>query len=79
MKKIVLGVSAAALALSLGACGSKTTANDSAVNADFGNEIALNDALPVDENASTLDNAEAAALPSNAVDGNDTGVAANAF
>ena len=68
MKKIVAGVSAVALALSVAACGSKTeTANDTAINADFGNDVALNDTLPADENLS-----DPAALPLNAVDANVT-------
>ena len=71
MKKIVAGMSAAALALSLAACGSKTdTANDSAINAELGNDAALNDLLPADENGAAIDNGDAGALPLNAVDGN---------
>ena len=66
MKKIVAGVSAVALALSLAACGSKTdTANDTALNAEIGNDVALNETLPADENLS-----DAGALPLNATDGN---------
>ncbi|MDR6788705.1 ABC-type oligopeptide transport system substrate-binding subunit [Sphingomonas sp. BE138] len=71
MKKIVAGVSAVALALSVAACGSKTeTANETALNADFGNDVALNDTLPADENAT-----DAGALPLNAVDANTTDAA----
>ena len=76
MKKMVSGLSAVALAFAVAACGSKTeTANDTAINADFGNDTALNDTLPADENLSTIGNDDAAALPLNAADGNDTGAA----
>ncbi|MEH3123392.1 MAG: hypothetical protein PGN16_15680 [Sphingomonas phyllosphaerae] len=71
MKKIVAGMSAVALALSLAACGSKTdTANDTALNAEVGNDVALNETLPADENLS-----DAGALPLNATDGNVAGAA----
>ncbi len=71
MKKIVAGMSAVALALSLAACGSKTdTANDTALNAEIGNDVALNETLPADENLS-----DAGALPLNAADGNVAGAA----
>ncbi|GAA4221923.1 hypothetical protein GCM10022253_29190 [Sphingomonas endophytica] len=69
MKKIVAGMSAVALALSLAACGSKTdTANDTALNAEIGNDVALNETLPADENLSDV-----GALPLNATDGNVAG------
>ncbi|MEG8040394.1 hypothetical protein QP166_13945 [Sphingomonas sp. LR60] len=75
MKKIVAGMSAVALALSLAACGSKTdTANDSAINADLGNDAALNETLPGDENLSDV-----GALPLNATDGNVATATTNAF
>lgn len=67
MKKIVAGLSVAALALALAACGSKT--DDAAANAQIGNEAVLNDELPADANL-TLGNGDEAALPVNAIDGN---------
>lgn len=71
MKKIVAGMSAMALALSLAACGSKTdTANDTAINAELGNDVALNETLPADENLS-----DPGALPLNTADGNVVGAA----
>jgi hypothetical protein len=80
MKKIVAGMSAAALALSLAACGSKTdTANDTAINAELGNDAALNDLLPADENGAAIDNGDAGALPLNAVDGNAAATTTNAL
>jgi hypothetical protein len=80
MKKIVAGMSAVALALSLAACGSKTdTANDSAINAEIGNDAALNDVLPADENGAAIDNGDAGALPLNAADGNGAAATTNAL
>ncbi|KTT71486.1 hypothetical protein [Sphingomonas endophytica] len=67
MKKIVAGLSVAALALALAACGSKT--DDAAVNAQLGNEAVLNDELPADANLA-LGNGDEAALPANVIDGN---------
>jgi hypothetical protein len=75
MKKIVAGMSAVALALSLAACGSKTdTANDTAINAELGSDAALNETLPADENLSDV-----GALPLNATDGNVATATANAL
>lgn len=75
MKKIVAGVSVFGMALSLAACGTNTTANDSAVNAAVENETLFNDELPADANLSALGNGDDAALPLNAAAGNDTAVA----